>query len=194
MRKVVELERTVAAQRDGIARLKGGPGRPNIKPSSKPSGMEQATDPKPPGRSNERQRRGGTRAKLCRGPEDLRQARQQLLELPRRTAQCPRRHRPAAAQPHPRQSPTALTATSFAPVTGYRRGQSWTPIHRHEPCSRGPNGAAGRSINASSRAKGKHYVCDWAPFLMAQHWLRAIAQEKAGLDQIHEPEIGAVKV
>jgi hypothetical protein len=37
-------------------------------------------------------------------------------------------------------------------------------------------------------------VCDWAPFLMAQHWLRAIAQEKAGLDQIHEPEIGAVKV
>jgi len=64
LRKVVELERTVAAQRDEIARLKGGPGRPNIKPSSKPSGMEQATDPKPPGRSNERQRRGGTRAKL----------------------------------------------------------------------------------------------------------------------------------
>ena len=62
--KVVQLERTVAAQRDEIARLKGGPGRPNIKPSSKPSGMEQATDPKPPGRSNERHRRGGTRAKL----------------------------------------------------------------------------------------------------------------------------------
>ncbi len=27
----------------------------------------------------------------------------------------------------------------------------------------------GRSITASSRAKGKRYVRDWAPFLMAQH-------------------------
>ena len=60
--KVVQLERTVAAQRDEIARLKGGPGRPNIKPNSKPSGMEQATDPKPPGGCNERHRRGSTRA------------------------------------------------------------------------------------------------------------------------------------
>ena len=59
LEKVAELERMVAAQRDEIARLKGGPPRPNIKPS----GMEQASNPKPPGSSNER-RRGSTRSKL----------------------------------------------------------------------------------------------------------------------------------
>jgi hypothetical protein len=62
LEEVADLRRTVAAQRDEIARLKGGPGRPNIKANSKPSGMEQATDPKPPGK--ERRRRGSTRAKL----------------------------------------------------------------------------------------------------------------------------------
>lgn len=60
--KIAELERTVAAQRDEIMRLKGGPGRPTIKPNGTPSGMEQATDP-PPGPGDKR-RRGSTRAKL----------------------------------------------------------------------------------------------------------------------------------
>jgi hypothetical protein len=64
LQKVAELERTVAAQRDEIARLKGGPGRPHIKPNSKPSGMEQATDPKPSAGSSKQRRRGSTRAKL----------------------------------------------------------------------------------------------------------------------------------
>src|ERR1700730_14490782 len=59
LEKVAELERTVATQRDEIARLKGGPPRPNIKAS----GMEQATDAKPPPGS-ERRTRGDTRSKL----------------------------------------------------------------------------------------------------------------------------------
>jgi hypothetical protein len=59
--QIVELQRMVAALHDEIARLKGGPGRPNIKPS----GMEKATEPKPPGRPGDKKAaRGSTRSKL----------------------------------------------------------------------------------------------------------------------------------
>ena len=59
--QIVELQRLIAALRDEIARLKGGPGRPNIKPS----GMEKATEPKPPGSSGDKKRRrGSTRSRL----------------------------------------------------------------------------------------------------------------------------------
>jgi hypothetical protein len=63
--QIAELQRLVADLRDEIARLKGGPGRPNIKPNTKPSGMEKATEPKPPGNaSHKKRRRGSTRSRL----------------------------------------------------------------------------------------------------------------------------------
>jgi hypothetical protein len=66
--ETAELRRVVSALRDEISRLKGGPGRPNIKPS----GMERGTEPKPPGHSdNQRRRRGSTRSKLLIDAEEI---------------------------------------------------------------------------------------------------------------------------
>jgi hypothetical protein len=53
--RLSDLERTVVAQRDEIGRLEGLPGRPTIKPS----GMENATQPKPAVVKGKRRRGGG---------------------------------------------------------------------------------------------------------------------------------------
>src|ERR1700723_2865867 len=64
LEKLAECQRTIAALRDEVARLKGGPGRPDIKANIKPSGMEKASESEPQKPLGKERRRGGVRAKL----------------------------------------------------------------------------------------------------------------------------------
>jgi hypothetical protein len=58
---MAEQQRTIAVLRDEIARLKGGPRRPNIKPSGMEKGTELELD-KPSGEKD--RKRGSTKSKL----------------------------------------------------------------------------------------------------------------------------------
>ncbi len=68
--ELAELKRLVAAQRDEIARLKGLKGRPSIKPS----GMENATEPKLGGKRAKRRSRGKVTPRVTPETEVLRVA------------------------------------------------------------------------------------------------------------------------
>jgi hypothetical protein len=60
-----EFQRTIAALRDEIVRLKGGPGWPDIKANVKnlkPSGMERASEARPADTRDGRRKRGGVRS------------------------------------------------------------------------------------------------------------------------------------
>ncbi len=65
-----DLKRLVAAQRDEIARLKGLKGRPSIRPS----GMENATEPKPEAKGVKRRGRGKVTPRVAAETEVLRVA------------------------------------------------------------------------------------------------------------------------
>ncbi len=68
--ELADLKRLVAAQRDEIARLKGLKGRPSIKPS----GMENATEPKPEAKDAKRRGRGKVTPRVAAETEVLRVA------------------------------------------------------------------------------------------------------------------------
>jgi hypothetical protein len=67
--QLAEMQRLVAALRDENARLKGGPGRPNIKPNKQPSGMDRGTERQ--SRKGKKPPRGSTRSKVTVSEEQV---------------------------------------------------------------------------------------------------------------------------
>src|ERR1700739_36247 len=69
LEELAQCRATMALMSEEIARLKGLKGKPDIKPPSKPSGMEQETNDPQEKKERRRQRRG---AKQNRGASDTR--------------------------------------------------------------------------------------------------------------------------
>src|SRR3954466_409236 len=112
--KVAALEQTVAAQREEIARLKGLKGRPVLKPS----GMEKASEPKPPG--SPKGRRGPVRPRVA--VED------QVIAA----------HRRDAGRQEGGRGPDRWRARERAVLEGaVARPQAARAVHRTRACRRG---------------------------------------------------------
>src|SRR4051794_21722111 len=118
--KVAALEQTVAAQRAEIARLKGLKSRPQLKPS----GMEKASEPKPPsppkGRRGPVTPRVAVEDRILDGYGAARLALQGLRGF--------RHSRPGAAGPLHPLSPGALADTGRTADRGAAAGRGRWPF------------------------------------------------------------------
>src|SRR5215203_5803999 len=151
--KVTELERTVAAQRDEIARLKGLKGRPQIKPS----GMEKASQAPTQERAAGKRRRKRTKsADLTIHEERIIKARP--VPPGSRFSCCPAQsHSPAAR--HSCSAPAPEPAACSR--TGSRQSQS-CPGSSHPgsaPDECAAQSAAARGPAAQVRSSGADSRC-----------------------------------
>ena len=129
--EVSELKQSVAALRDEIARLKGLKGRPSIKPS----GMEDATEPKRGGKRIKRRRRGKVTPRVMPETEVLRVA-------------------------HRRVRSSKVTSLPSAGVGADRAGGALPPRALADAAGRDDRGAAARRHSRPFRARAAPFRAD----------------------------------